>query len=413
MSGLFGLFSRRASLESPAVPLTSSSLLDWMRGPLSDAGVAVSETSALSMPAVWRAVSLVSSVSASLPLHVYTDGTRTRVRTRLLRRPHPELTPYELWRLTYVHRLLWGNAYLQKIRDGGGRVRELWPMRPDRVQVDRIRSTTANPSGKRFVYTDDDGKAYVLTPHEVLHLPALGYDGVCGVSPIRAAAQGIGLSLAAGKSAARFFGKGAMLSGVLQTEQRLTKEQAEALQTRWQQRHGGADAAGNIAVLDSGASFQPVTMPFRDAQFLESRRFEVVEIARMFGVPPFLLMDTERSTSWGTGLEQQALGFVKFDLSPTWLQPTEQRVTHELLPEGQYAEYSAEGLLRGDSRARAEFYRVMREVGAMSANDIRDLESMPPVEGGDTYLQPLNMAPLGATPDPPTEDDDSGEGDED
>ncbi|RZQ59893.1 phage portal protein [Amycolatopsis suaedae] len=395
-----------------------------MRGPSGDAGVPVTELTALHMPAVWRSVALISSVSAALPLPTYRDDTKVRTKSRLLRDPHPELTPFELWRLSYVHRLLWGNSYQQKIRSRSGEVRELWPIRPDRVRAYRDTSSDAVPGGKLFEVTDDDGRIHVRTSREILHIPGLGYDGTCGVSPVRAASQGVGLALAAEKSGAKFFGQGAMLSGILQTEQRLQPEQAEALKARWKAKVSGSDNAYDVAVLDSGASFEPITMPYKDAQFLESRRFQVVEIARMFGVPLFLLMETERSTSWGTGLEQQALGFVVFDLHPMWLVPTEQRITKELVrpvAPDEYAEYTVEGLLRGDSRARAEFYRVMREVGAMSANDIRAKENMTPVDGGDTYLQPLNMAPLGNPPAPgpsapnpaPSGDDDDDSGADD
>jgi HK97 family phage portal protein len=238
------------------------------------------------------------------------------------------------------------------------------------------------------------------TTKEILHLPALGYDGVTGCSPIRAAAEGIGLGIAAEKSAARLYGSGNMISGVLQTEQRLTAEQASQLKASWKAKLSGIESAHDIAVLDSGASFHPVTMPYKDSQFLESRQFQITEIARMFGVPLYLLMETQKSTSWGTGLEQQAQGFVTWDLAPTWLTPTEQRVTKELLPKTQYAKYQLGGLLRGDSAARAVFYRAMRDTGAFSANDIRDLEELPPIEGpeGDMYLQPMSMAPLGSDP---------------
>jgi len=393
---LFGLFERRASVEDPAVPLTSPTLLELLGGAPTEAGVPVTPTGSLAMPAVWRCVALISSVSASLPLHTYRGRDRERTENRLLADPHPELTPYDLWRITYVHRCLWGNAYLQKVRHvGSGQVVELWPIRPERVRVGRV-SPAEVPGGKVFEVTDDEGRTHVLTSADVLHLPGLGYDGITGVSPIRAAQQGIGMGLAAEQAAARFFGSGNMLGGILQTEQRLTAEQAEALKARWQAKVGGVGHAHEIAVLDSGASFQPIGVPNRDAQFLESRQFQVIEIARMFGVPPFLLMETDKATSWGTGLEQQALGFVQFDLHPTWLRPTEQRVTKGLLPRGTYAEYAVEGLLRGDSRSRAEFYRAMRELGVYSANDIRRLENLPPIPGGDTYIQPLNMGPLGA-----------------
>ncbi|MEV8245028.1 phage portal protein [Streptomyces rochei] len=398
---LFGLFERR-SVEDPAVPLTSGSLVELLGGAAAgDAGVAVTETNALHMPAVWRAVAVIANVSAALPLHVYLTGTKDRATVPLLEDPHPELTKFELWRLVYVHRLLWGNAYLQKIRNGGGQIVQLWPIRPDRVKVDREAPTAENPGGKVFWIRDDHGVRQRRTSREIMHLPALGYDGVTGCSPVRAAAEGIGLGLAAERAAARLYGSGNMISGVLQTEQRLNREQAEALKAGWKAKLSGRQGAHDIAVLDSGASFQPVTMPYKDSQFLESRQFQVVEVARMFGVPPFLLMSTEKSTSWGTGLEQQAQGFVTWDLAPTWLTPTEQRVNKELLTIGrQYSKYQLGGLLRGDSSGRATFYRAMRDSGAYSANDIRDLEDLPPIEGpeGDMRLQPTYMAPLGSDP---------------
>ncbi|WP_326780425.1 phage portal protein [Streptomyces longwoodensis] len=407
---LFGLFERR-SVENPAVPLTSASLLSLLGGTPGDAGVRVTETNALHMPAVWRAVAVIANVAAALPLHTYAAGTRDRVSVPLLSDPHPDLTAFEFWRLVYVHRLLWGNAYAQKIRNGAGDIMELWPIRPDRVKVDREKSTPENPGGKIFWILDDNGVRHRRTSREILHLPALGYDGVTGCSPIRAAAEGIGLSMAAKKAAARLYGSGNMISGVLQTEQRLKPDQAEQLKASWKAKLSGAQAAHDIAVLDSGASFQPVTMPYKDSQFLESRQFEVVEVARMFGVPLFLLMETQKSTSWGTGLEQQAQGFVTWDLAPTWLTPTEQRVTKELLAADQYAKYQLGGLLRGDSSARATFYRAMRDTGVYSANDILDLEDRPLIEGpeGDMRLQPTYMAPLGSNPladqAPPAPDD--------
>ncbi|MFJ9020797.1 phage portal protein [Streptomyces sp. NPDC102259] len=396
---LFGLFERR-SVENPAVPLTSANLVSLLGGTPGRAGVAVTETTALHMPAVWRAVAVVANVSAALPLHVYAAGTKDRVTVALLDNPHPELTAFELWRLVYVHRLLWGNAYLQKVFNGAGAVVQLWPIRPDRVKVDREKPTPENPGGKVFWVLDDNGVRQRLTSREILHLPALGYDGITGCSPVRAAAEGIGLGLAAERAAAKLYGSGNMISGVLQSEQRLNAEQAAQLKANWKAKLSGYESAGDIAVLDSGASFQPVTMPYKDSQFLESRQFQVTEVSRMFGVPPFLLMSTEKSTSWGTGLEQQAQGFVTWDLSPTWLTPTEQRVTKELLPANQFAKYQLGGLLRGDSAARATFYRAMRDTGAFSADDIRDLEDLTPIGGpeGSMHLQPLYMAPLGSDP---------------
>ncbi|MFJ6561866.1 phage portal protein [Streptomyces sp. NPDC091412] len=397
---LFGLFEGRSSPENPAVPLTDTSLAEWLGGPRVDSGVQVSEKSALHMPAVWRSVAVIANVSAALPLHTYKAGTKDRTESALLADPHPEMTPLEVWRLANVHRVLWGNAYVQKLRAPSGQIKELWPVAPERVKVERDRPSEGNPSGKWFWITDDWGAVHRLTPREIMHLPGLGYDGLTGCSPVRAAAQSIGLAQAAELGAAKLFGRGNMVSGVLQTEQRLTKEQADALKARWQAKVGGIENLHDVAVLDSGAAFNPVTMPLKDAQFLESREFQITEIARLFGVPLFLLMETAKSTSWGTGLEQQAQGWVTFDLGPAWLAPVEQRVTKELLPSGEYAHYALQGLLRGDSASRALFYRAMRDIGAFSANDVRALEELPPIPGpeGDTYLQPTYMAPLGANP---------------
>lgn len=404
---LFGLFESPPNrLENPGVPLKSAALLDWLGGVRTHAGVQVSERGALAMSAVWRCTALISGVSSALPLHSYRAGTHDRTRSLILENPHPELTPLELWRLTYVHRCLWGNAYLQKIRNGAGQVQWLWPITPDRVQVGLVRPDDLLPSGKLFQVTDDWGVTHVLTSREILHLPGLGYDGVCGVSPIRAAQQAVGLGLAAEEYGARLFGSGNLMSGILQTEQRLTPEQADQLKQRWRAKMSGLHNSHDIAVLDSGASFQPISLPARDSQFLESREFQAEEIARFFGVPQFLLGLTSKSTSWGTGLEQQAIGWIKFDLHPAWLAPTEQRITKELLGAGVEARYKVEGLLRGDSRARAEFYKAMREIGVLNANEIRDLEDLPPIpgRGGDVYLQPLNFAPLGTAGQEPPAD---------
>ncbi|MFJ8140646.1 phage portal protein [Streptomyces sp. NPDC096013] len=397
---LFGLFEQR-SLENPALPLTSEAVGAYLGAVENESGMAVTERSSLHMPAVWRSVGLISSVSSSLPLRPYVRGTRDTAPSTLLDDPHPDLTPLELWRLLYMHRSLWGNGYAQKVRNRANVITELWPVMPDRVRVGKVPPDDLLPSGKVFEVTDDWGVQHALTSREILHIPGLGYDGVTGCSPVRLAAEGIGLAQAAEKSAARLYGKGNILSGVLQTEQRLKPDQAAALKAQWRAKMGGFRNSQEIAVLDSGATFNTVTMPYKDAQFLESREFQITEVARMFGVPLFLLMETAKSTSWGTGLEQQAGAWVVFDLGPTWLQPTEQRITKELLPANQYAKYSVQGLLRGDSSARATFYRAMRDVGAFSADDVRGFEEMPPLPagtGGDVHLQPTYMAPLGTNP---------------
>jgi HK97 family phage portal protein len=406
------LFERRGNLNNPLVPLSAANIVELLDGAPNVSGVRVSEKSALKFSAVWRGVAVISGLGGAIPLHTYRTGTHKQQLVRILENPHPDLTDFEFWRLNYVHRLLWGNGYSYKLRNAVGAIVELHPLVPERVQVANVGSSDANPPGKLFVV--DGNTDEPLTAREILHIPGLGYDGTCGVSPIRMATTAIGMGLAAEEYGARLFGSGSLFSGILQTEQRLEEQDAKRLKASWKERVGGGlSKAHEVAILDGGAKFQPISMPNTDAQFIESRDFQVTELSRFLGLPPFLFNQTTKSTSWGTGLEQQALGFVKFDLHPQWLRSTEARVTKELTGAGIYAKYKIEGLLRGDSTARANFYRVMREVGAFSANDIRDLEDEPPIEGGDTYLQPLNMVPLGsegtegATDVPADEDDDS------
>lgn len=399
---LFGRREQRdGTLESPRNPLVAQRLIEMLGGAVPSAsGVDVTPTSSLTMSAVFRCVSLIASVGGELPLVAYRRGSFERIDVPLLEEPHPEYTAFEFWRLMLTHRALWGNAYAQKLYDGGGQVRELWPIHPSKVKPGRVATSSANPSGKVFEVLGDDGQRHPLTSREVFHIPHLGHDGIVGLSPISLARQAIGMGLAAEEYAGKLFGSGNLLSGFISTNAVLKEDQAKRLQTNWRERMLGRHNQHDVAILDSGASFQQLTMPNSDAQFLESRQFQVPEIGRMFGVPPFLLYATEKSTSWGTGLEQQSTGFSTYDLGPQWLTPHEQRVSRELLPRNFEARYQRERLLRGDSAARGAYYSQMRQWGGMTANEVRAMEGLPPVEGGDLALQPLNMGPLGAEPDP-------------
>jgi HK97 family phage portal protein len=387
----------RASIENPAVPISSSTILDYLGIKPTDSGQNVTELSSLHMPAVWRAVNLLSGTPSALPLKAYKRGDEslaalvTGQAANLLEQPHPDLVPYDFWELVYGQRLLWGNAYLLKLKDQNGRVKEMWPIHPSRVKAGR-----ESEQGLKVYAVDggDDAGGYTWHDTEITHLPGFGYDGVCGVSPIRMAREGIGLALSAEAYGAKLFGSGSLASGILQTEQRLEPEQANALQARWKAKASGLARAHEAVVLDSGVKWHQLTIPPDDAQFLESRKFQVVEIARMFGVPPHMLMDVDGSTSWGTGIAEQTLGFVIYSMQ-NWLIRTEQRMTQLLRPQNVYAKYSLQGLLRGDPKTRAEFYTKMWNIGVLNSNEIRRFEEMPPVEGGDVYYRPLNMGLLG------------------
>lgn len=386
--------------------VTEQSLIDLVGGGKTAAGPRVTESRSLAMPAVWRAVTLLAGVIASLPLHAFRqDGLQRSSAAdteaaRLLAAPHPDLTLFEWLEIVVAHLALWGNAYLLVKRDGLGRVLWLLPIHPSQVQVGRRSEDMA----KRYAITGplpDGSKGRVLGDLDVLHIPGFGYDGVCGVSPIRAARQGVALALAAEEFGARLFGNGSLATGVLQTEQRLTQTQADRLSDRWNEKRTGLSSAHNTIVLDKGAKFHQLTIPPEDAQFLQSRSFQVSEIARMFGVPPHMLMDTEKSTSWGTGIEQQTIGFVTYTLRP-WLSRIEARLTRLVSPDDVYVKFSLEGLLRGDSAQRAAFYKSMWDIGAFSTDDVLALEDRPPVPGGDVRYRPLNMGVLGES-DPPSD----------
>lgn len=394
--GLFKLRERRANLENPLVPLNSLSILGLFGGQPTDSGVPVTEYTAMNMSAVYRAVSLISGLAGSLPLNAIDNITKKPVVGTILDDPHPDMTPLEYWRLMAAHRCLWGNCFSQKVYKRGGKLDHLNPIQPDRVVVFPVKAIPQNPSGKIFKITQLDGTMTVLTPNEVMHIPGIGYNGIAGISPVRMAAQAIGMSQAAEATAARLFKSGNMLNGLLSTEAELDQSQAETLQARWAEKFAGIDGAHKIAVIDSGAKFQSLTMPADDAQLLESRDFQVTEAARFFGIPPYLMYQTDKTTSWGSGLEQQARGFNQFDLHPNWLAPAEQRITKELLPDGQTARYDIDRLLRGDSIARAEYYRVMFEMGVLNPNEIRDQEDLPPRDGGDTYMEPMSATPINA-----------------
>lgn len=385
----------RAGLQNPAVPLTHSALVEWLGGAKVTAGKSVTEESCFGMPAVWRAVNLIAGTGASLPLHAYVSQGAARIvqtsgpEAELLANPHPDMTPFELWELGFGSVCTWGNAAYRKLRDQRGRLRELWWINPSRVRYGRAKDGTK-------VYTIDGNEDEPLTDREILHIPGFGYDGVCGVSPIRRAREGIGLALAAEEYGARLFGSGSLATGILTTEQRLSQETADELKARWKATGTGLESAHDIRVLGAGAKFQQLTIPPEDAQFIESRRFQIAEVARMFGIPPHMLGETERSTSWGTGIEEQNIGFVTYTLRP-WLTRFEQRISQLWRGSGVYAHYSVEGLLRGNTEARAAFYTQLWNLGVLSTNDIRALEELTPVEGGDVRYRPLNMGLLGET----------------
>lgn len=360
------------------------------------AGVRVSERSALTLSAVWRAVALIASDTATLPFPVFERLERGKRRASdhpvyaLLNRDANEVMSAMTLRETLeAHRLVWGNGYAEIERDGGGLPVALWPLDP--------RSTTPVLRGRRLFYRVTlPERTVVLEPHQVFHVHGRTSDGVTGLSVIEHARQSLGVSIAAERFGGQFFANGSKPSGVLNYPGRLTPQGKENLAESWQKANSGLSNAERVAVLEEGTTWTQIGMPPGDAQFLETRQFGVVEVARWFGVPPHKLWDLGRAT-WGN-IESLQIEYVTSGLLAE-LRRWETEAARKLFADDRYfAEHLVEGLLRGDVGSRFTAYATARQWGWLSANDVRELENMNPVPGGDAYLTPLNMVPSGGEP---------------
>ncbi len=369
-------------------------------------GKAVTQRSAMQMTAVYSCVRILSEAIASLPLHLYryTDScgkekaTDSPLYFLLHDEPNPEMTSFVFRETLMTHLLLWGNAYAQIIRNGKGEVTALYPLMPDRMTVDR------DENGRLYyeytVSTDDapiNKKSTVrLPPFDVLHIPGLGFDGLVGYSPIAMAKNAIGMSIACEEYGSKFFANGAAPSGVL--EHPGTIKDPSRVRESWTQTFGGSSNAHKVAVLEEGMKYTPISISPEQAQFLETRKFQIDEIARIFRVPPHMVGDLEKSSF--SNIEQQSLEFVKYTLDP-WVSRWEQNLVRSLLTTDEkkkyFIKFNVDGLLRGDYQSRMNGYATARQNGWMSANDIRELENLDRIsaeEGGDLYLINGNMLPL-------------------
>jgi len=370
------------------------------------AGVDVSEESALTFSAVYGCVRILAESAASLPLKVYRRaGARGKATARqhwawslLHDAPNPEMTAV-VWReLGMVHVLTWGNAYSRIEWAGNGAARAVWPIHPSRVTVRRSAAGAVFYEVRPDPTTDPPGgHPAILEPADMLHVPALGWNGLVGLSPVRLAREAVGLGQAAEAFGSGFFGHGARPGGVLSVNQALDPKARAKIAEAWEAAHQGVERAGRVAVLGLGASFTATTIPPEDAQFLETRRFQVGEIARIFRVPPHMLADLERATF--SNVEHLGLEFVMHSLRP-WLVRWEQELNRKLFgtagTAGLYCEHAVDGLLRGDQASRFNAYAVGRQWGWLSADDVRAFENLPPLAdgAGSVYLQPLNMVPV-------------------
>ena len=400
--GIFsGLFKSR---DKPQNSTAGSSYTFFMGG--STAGKHVNERSAMQMTAVYSCVRILAEAVAGLPLHLYryteSGGKEKAIDHPLYLllhdEPNPEMSSFVFRETLMTHLLLWGNAYAQIIRNGKNEVIALYPLMPNKMEVDR------DEYGQlyyKYQRSNDEaptmeGSSVILKPCDVLHIPGLGFDGLVGYSPIAMAKNAIGMAIACEEYGAKFFANGAQPGGVL--EHPGTIKDPQRVRESWQSTFGGSGNANKIAVLEEGMKYTPISMSPEQAQFLETRKFQINEIARIFRVPPHMVGDLEKSSF--SNIEQQSLEFVKYTLDP-WVIRWEQSIMRSLLsPEEKktyYVKFNLEGLLRGDYQSRMNGYAIGRQNGWMSANDIRELENLdriPTEEGGDLYLINGNMLPM-------------------
>lgn len=401
MGFLSGLFRSR---DAPQNRTSGSAYSFFMGG--STSGKRVNERSSMQMTAVYSCVRILSEAVAGLPLHLYeyTNGGSKEKAVKhplyflLHDEPNTEMTSFVFRETLMTHLLLWGNAYAQIIRNGKGEVMALYPLMPDRMEVDR------DEKGRLYYeYTTSSDDAPInkkstvkLQPLDVLHIPGLGFDGLVGYSPIAMAKNAIGMAIACEEYGAKFFANGAQPSGVL--EHPGTLKDPSRVRESWQQTFGGSQNANKVAVLEEGMKYTPISISPEQAQFLETRKFQINEIARIFRVPPHMVGDLEKSSF--SNIEQQSLEFVKYTLDP-WVSRWEQSMVRSLLTEEEkkryFIKFNVDGLLRGDYQSRMTGYATARQNGWMSANDIRELENLdriPAELGGDLYLINGNMTKL-------------------
>ncbi|HTV69318.1 MAG TPA: phage portal protein [Rhizobiaceae bacterium] len=370
----------------------------YPQGALGDAGEQVTDQSALAISSVWACVNLIAGTISSLPLMVYrTDATGARTVAgdhplyRLLHdSPNFDQTAVDFWDFVAASVELWGNSYARKVVENG-RVVSIVPIAPNIVTVRRLRNGTIE-----YRWTED-GKTFVETDQTMMHIRGPGGNPLGGMSTLTFGRHTFSLARAQDKSAGKMFANGLRPPGALKFKTWLTPEQRQIARDEIAAKVG-ADNSGKPLILEGDTEWTPFTINPDDAQMLESRAFSVEEICRFFGVPPFMVGHTEKSTSWGTGLEQQTLGFLKFTLRRR-LKRIEQALEKQLLTaqeraQGIIIEFAIEGLLRADSGGRAKFYQQMTAIGAMTINEVRGLENLPPVEGGDVPRMQMQNVPI-------------------
>lgn len=391
-SGFLGrLF--RSSPENPSTSLSNPAA--WLTGLFgtSKTGVQVSEDNALTFSAVYAAVRIISETIASIPLNVYQYDGETRVKAEghpvqnlLAKAPNAVSSTFTFREAMAANLVLHGNAYARIEFNNAGRPISLTPLNPMLVEVKIVDGEKVYKFNQKETFLD----------YEILHFVGLSFNGLTGKSPLTVAREAVAIGLAAQEYGARFYSNGANTGGVITAPGRLSSEAINRLKQSWNRANGGLSNSHGTAILEEGMKYDKIGLDPEAAQFLQSRKFQVNEIARIFRLPPSYLADLENSST-RANVEQQAIQFVRDCITP-YVRRMEVELNRKLFREDEanlYAYFTVEGLMRGDLKGRYDAYATARQWGWLSVNDIRDLENLNPVEGGDVYLQPLNMVQSG------------------
>lgn len=392
--------------ENPAVPLQSVGFDNVFNMSNNDAGETVTPDTASTVATFYRCLFLLSSVVASCPLEQFRKRDHETIDNPLFDPANEDMTytQFELWQLVMIYRLVWGDSFVYKKRDDYDRIIDLKPLYPELVGV----SLHKDPEfGLQKIFTvkkmkadgsiDQDAKPDIFTDFEIMHVPGLGFDGLQGMPMVKLMNQTLGTALAGDRLSARFYSRGSQLGGIIKIKAPLKNQnQAEGIKARWMTSHAGVANAGDVAVLDAETDFQSVTIPPYQLQLLESRRWQTTEIARWFGVPPHLVGDVEKSTSWGTGIEQQNLGLNTYTLSGHTT-PIEQRATREVVQtRGHFCKFNLDSLMRGSTQER--YMALQTAVGGpwMTRNEARTSENKKPLTNPeyDELLPPQGIGPM-------------------
>jgi HK97 family phage portal protein len=365
-------------------------------GAQSHSGVKVDEQSALCYSAVFCAVNLLAGTISTLPLRLLQEkGNKKELAAHkpVHRVMHTQWNKYMTAQVgrevMAAHVLTWGNGYAEKVMNGRGEIAGLWPIPPNRVRPEMV-------DGELIYIIDVDGHQVIMPREKILHVPGLGFDGFMGYSVVALARESIGLGMAQERFGANYFGNGTHPGVIVSHPGKLTEQGSRNLQESLVAKYSGLGNSHRLLLLEEAMKIEKISFSPEDSQFLESRQFQIPEIARWFNLPPHKLKDLTRSSF--SNIESEQISFVTESILP-WVVRYETNFNMQLLSEreqkeGYFFKHSLEGMLRGDNKSRAEFYAKMFGIGAMNINEIRGKEDLDPIEGGDRHFVPLNMAAL-------------------